>query len=96
MQVGGEVARSGEYALAVLAFALSEELLPPFADEVEFGLVVYHYLNLLAGLIIQSVAYSGIYGGGILFERHVLAASLLHVGGSGHEFCDVEACAGNG
>ena len=92
VQVGGEVARSREDALSVLALALAVELLPPLAHEMELWLIVDHDLNLLSSLI-ETVAYGCILGCRILCVRNVLAASLLHVLCASHELLDVEACA---
>ena len=94
VQVGGEVARCGEDTLAILAFALTVELLPPFGDKVELGLIVDHNLNLLATFIVESVAHGSILCSDILAERHIHAGSLLHISSTSHESLDVETSTG--
>ena len=95
VEVGGEVYAGGEDTLLVLTLRLTIELLPPFRNEVELGLIVYHDLNLLASLI-QSIANGCILGGEILVEGNVLATSLLHVLGTLYEGLDVETSTGDG
>ena len=96
VQVGGEIARSGEYTLVVLAFALAEELFPPFADEMELGLVVHHDFNLLASLRVETVAHGSIDGCGVLLVRSVLATHLFHFCCTCHQLADVESCTSDG
>ena len=91
VEVGCEVARSGEDAFSVLTLRLAVELLPPLAHEVELGLEVDKNLDLLACLCIESVTHSSVNSSGVLIERHVLACGLLHVGSTLDESSDVEA-----
>ena len=92
VEVGSKVARCREDALAVLTLRLAVELLPPLAHEVELRLIVYKDLDLLASLCIESVANGSVDSGRVLVERNVLACSLLHIGCTINEGCDVEAC----
>ena len=52
MQVGGEVARGGEYTLVVFALALAVKLFPPLAYEVQFRLEIDHDFYFLASLLV--------------------------------------------
>ena len=76
----------------VFALAFAVELLPPFAEEVELGIVVDQNLNFLAGLV-ECVA------GLRLCERCVVFAfesGTLHAGCACNEGFDVEPCYGYG
>ena len=55
MEVGRVVDGCGEDAKVVLTFALTVELLPPFSEVVEFGVVVHEDFSFLSCLI-ESVA----------------------------------------
>ncbi len=91
VEVGGVVDSRGEYAFVVLALTFAVELFPPFAEEVEFGMVIYEYLDFLA------VAIEGVAGLGIeLCGRSGVGACRLHVGRAGEERTYVEASHGDG
>ena len=94
VQVGGEVNAGREDALVVLTLRLAVELFPPLREEVELGLVVHHDLYLLA-VLVKTVTNGSILGCGVLGERHILTASLLHILGTGYEFADVKTCTGD-
>ncbi len=90
MEVGCVVDRCRENAFAVFAFAFAIELLPPFAEEVEFRVVVYENLDFLAGAV-EGVASFGV------CERLSVCAvdcGLCHIGGTLYEGMDIES--GNG
>ena len=91
MKVGGEVARCGEDALSVLAFAFAVELFPPLTHVVQLGLVVHHYLYLLACLLVQCVAHGCVYGCRVVLVGSLRGTSLLHVSSSGYQLRDVES-----
>jgi lysyl-tRNA synthetase, class II len=93
VKVGSEVARCRENTLTILTLALTVELLPPFAHEVELWLIVNQDFNLLASLCIESVTCSCILSSDVLAERNVLATSLLHALSALYELLDVETCA---
>ena len=95
VQVGGEVDRSREDALVVLALRLAVELLPPFGHVMELGLIVDQNLGLLAKLI-ERVTNSSILGSGVLSIRNIDASGLLHILGATYEGLDVVASNGDG
>ena len=94
VEVSGEVDRSGEDTLLVLTLRLTIELLPPLTHKVELGLEVHHDLNLLT-VLVETIAHSCILGCGVLCERHIGSAGLLHILGTSYEFLDVETCTGD-
>ena len=51
MQVSGELHAGRKQALALLALALAEQLLPPLGEEPEAGLIAGQQLHLLAPLV---------------------------------------------
>ena len=59
VQIGGENHRGGENALAVLAFALAEELLEPFAQILQLRIETGEELDLAAA-VIEEIAHRGI------------------------------------
>ena len=91
VEVGGEVNRCREDALAILTFTLAVELLPPFTQIMELWLIVRHDFNLLATLI-DGVTRSGIDSSWILSTWHVDVALLLHILRTFHEGSDIETC----
>ena len=95
VQVGGEVHGGGEDAFVLLALGFAVQLLPPFADIMQFRVEVHEDFNFLA-VLVELVACGGIEGGRILGKRNVLAASLLHGYGTGHQLLDVESGHGDG
>ena len=92
VEVCCEVARCWEYAFLVFAFALTVELLPPFAHEVKFRLEVHHDLNLLA-VLVKTVTNGSILCCWVLCKWHILAACFLHFLSTLYKCLDVEACA---
>ena len=78
VKVGSEVNSCREDTLAVLAFRLSIELLPPLAKIVELRLVVGDDFYLLACLV-DSIANSSIDSSWILLYRSVEITLSLHV-----------------
>ena len=95
MKVSGEVNAGREYALLVLTLGLTIELLPPFADIMQLGLVVHHDFDLLATLV-ERIAHSGILCCGILFHSDILATGLFHLLRTLYQRADVKAGASNG
>ena len=66
VEVGGEVDRCGEDTLLVLALGLAVELLPPFSEILELGIVVHQDLDLLTGLAVKEITHCGIFHGCVL------------------------------
>ena len=95
VEVCREVDRGREDALAVFAFALTVELLPPFAHEMELRLEVGQDFDFLSGAV-DGVANGGILGGDVFLEGNIGASGFFHVGSTLHELVDVEASAGDG
>ena len=93
VQVGGKLHAGGEDALAVLAFALAVELLPPLGEEAEGGLVAGQQLHLLAALI-QGVAGGGVLPGGVVLSA--LGQGLHGLGSAGHQGVGVDTGHGDG
>ena len=77
MEVSSEIAGSREYALVILAFTLAVQLFPPFTNIMQLGLIIHHYLYLLA-IIVKSITNSCILGCYILGKRHVFSTFFLH------------------
>ncbi len=92
VEVGGEVDGCGEDALVVLALALAVELLPPFCEVVESGVVVDENLDLLAGAV-EGVACGGIYLGALVGTAEY---GLLALACALHQGLDVVAGHGDG
>ena len=95
MQVGREVYRGIEYALVILPFALTIELLPPLTDIVKAGMEVAEDLDLLACLI-EAVASCSVECGGVLCEGDGLIDKCLHFASTTNELTDIEASYGDG
>ncbi len=96
VQVGGEVAGSGEDTLAILAFALSVELLPPLGDEVQLRLEVGDDLNLLAKLGVEGLTGHGVLLSDVVGEGDTVGGSGLHILRALDDGLDVEAGHGDG
>ncbi len=93
MQVGRQGDAGREDALALLAFALAVELLPPLAHVLQLGLVGGQNLDLLA-LLVEHVAHGRIDGRGILGKGHAVSRGPLHVLRTAHQLGDVDAGGG--
>ena len=77
--------RCREYSLSILAFRLSEKLLPPLAEILEFGVVTYKDFDFLAILVIKKITHGGILDSRIL--------SALFREGFLHLLCPGKHCA---
>ena len=55
----------------------------------QFRLIVHHDFNLLAGLVVESVAHGSILCGDILSKRNILSARFLHALGTLYECLDI-------
>ena len=92
MKVGGVVDCGWEDAFVLLAFALAVKLFPPFAEVVEFWIVVHQNLRLLA-FGIECVAGLGVEVGGVAVVG--CRGGCLHCLCSVEKGADVEACNGD-
>ena len=84
VEVCGQIHAGREDTFVIFALRLAIELLPPFADVVQFGVIVHQHLNLLALLAIEVVTCSSILSGWILLQWRVDTAYLHHT------FCTVD------
>ena len=93
VEVRRELHAGGEEALALLALALAEELLPPLAHEAEGGLVAAEDLHAAARAV-EAVAGGGVAPGGV---GEVLGlADLAHLLRAGEELLHIDAGDGDG
>ena len=95
VQVGSEVHRCRENTFVLFAFALPVELFPPFADVVEFGVVVDKQFYFLA-LSVQVVACGSVEQCGIVVKVCSRSAAVHHLFRTVQQGVDVQSGAGDG
>ena len=95
VEIGGQIHAGRENTFVIFALRLAIELLPPFADVVQFWVIVHQHLNLLALLAVEVVTCSSILSGGILLQWRVDATNVHHTFCTINERLDVQSSAGN-
>ena len=93
VEIRRELHARGEEALALLALALAEELLPPLAHEAEGGLVAAEDLHAAARAV-EAVTGGGVAPGGV--GEILDLADLPHLLGARQELPHVDAGDGDG
>ena len=89
MEVGSKVNAGGIDTLVVFSLALAIQLLPPFSNEMQLGLIVGQNFYLFA-LGILSITGNSILSTDILAERHAGSSCQFHVSSTLYQLGNIE------